>query len=110
MVVTDWNSAGEMIAHGYAADLKHAAELAVNAGVDMDMMSYSYIQYIEELIKEGKVSEKDIDNAVRNILKLKFELGLFDNPTWTPRPRQGSTTHPNIWRPRSSARWNPRFC
>ena len=84
MVVTDWNSAGEMIAHGYAADLKHAAELAVNAGVDMDMMSYSYIQYIEELIKEGKVSEKDIDNAVRNILKLKFELGLFDNPYVDP--------------------------
>ena len=84
MVVTDWNSAGEMIAHGYAADLKHAAELAVNAGVDMDMMSYSYIQYIEELIKEGKVSEKDIDNAVRNILKLKFELGLFNNPYVDP--------------------------
>ena len=80
MVVTDWNSAGEMIAHGFSRDLKHTAEQAVNAGVDMDMMSYGFIQYIEELVKEGKIAEKEIDRAVRNILKLKFELGLFDNP------------------------------
>lgn len=80
MVVTDWNSAGEMIAHGFSRDLKHTAEQAINAGVDMDMMSYGFIQYIEELVKEGKVSEKEIDRAVRNILKLKFELGLFENP------------------------------
>ena len=80
MVVTDWNSAGEMIAHGFSRDLKHTAEQAVNAGVDMDMMSYGFIQYVEDLVKEGKVSEKEIDRAVRNILKLKFELGLFDNP------------------------------
>ena len=80
MIVTDWNSAGEMIAHGFSRDLKHTAEQAVNAGVDMDMMSYGFIQYIEELVKEGKISEKEIDRAVRNILKLKFELGLFENP------------------------------
>ena len=80
MVVTDWNSAGEMIAHGFSRDLKHTAEQAVNAGVDMDMMSYGFIQYVEELVAEGKISEKEIDRAVRNILKLKFELGLFENP------------------------------
>ncbi len=80
MVVTDWNSAGEMIAHGFSRDLKHTAEQSVNAGVDMDMMSYGFIQYMEELVKEGKVSEAEIDRAVRNILKLKFELGLFENP------------------------------
>ena len=80
MGVTDWNSAGEMIAHGFSRDLKHTTEQAVNAGVDMDMMSYGFIQYIEELVKEGKISEKEIDRAVRNILKLKFELGLFENP------------------------------
>ena len=80
MIVTDWNSAGEMIAHGFSRDLKHTAEQAINAGVDMDMMSYGFIQYAEELVKEGKVSEKEIDRAVRNILKLKFELGLFENP------------------------------
>ncbi len=80
MVVTDWNSAGEMIAHGFSRDLKHSAEQAVNAGVDMDMMSFGFIQYMEELVNEGKVSEAEIDRAVRNILKLKFELGLFENP------------------------------
>ena len=80
MVVTDWNSAGEMIAHGFSNDLKHTAEQAVNAGVDMDMMSYGFIQYIEELVKEGRISEAEIDRAVRNILKLKFDLGLFENP------------------------------
>ena len=80
MVVTDWNSAGEMIAHGFSRDLKHSAEQAINAGVDMDMMSYGFIQYVEELVDEGLVSEKEIDRAVRNILKLKFELGLFENP------------------------------
>lgn len=80
MVVTDWNSAGEMIAHGFASDVKDAAEKAANAGVDMDMMTFGFIGHLEALVKEGKVSEKTIDNAVRNILRLKFRLGLFDNP------------------------------
>ncbi len=80
MVVTDWNSAGEMVAHGYARDLKHAAELAVNAGSELDMMSFGYITYIKELLNEGKVSMVVIDEAVRNILRLKIRLGLFENP------------------------------
>ena len=80
MVVTDWNSSGEMIAHGFASDLKHATEISVNAGVDMDMMSYGFISFIEELVTEGKIKESRIDDAVRNILRLKFRLGLFDNP------------------------------
>lgn len=80
MVVTDWNSAGEMVAHGFASDLKHSAELSVNAGVDMDMMSFGFVSHLESLVKEGKVSEKEIDRAVRNILRLKFRMGLFDNP------------------------------
>ncbi len=80
MVVTDWNSAGEMIAHGFAKDLKEATEEAVNAGVEMDMMSYGFISFIEELVREGRISKKQIDDAVRRILRLKFRLGLFDNP------------------------------
>lgn len=80
LVVTDWASANEMIAHGFSADLKQAAEQSLEAGVDMDMMSYAYISHLEELVKEGKVSEKDIDNAVRNILRIKFRLGLFEHP------------------------------
>ncbi len=80
MVVTDWNSAGEMIAHGFAKDGKEAAEKSINAGVDMDMMSHNYSLHLEELIEEGKVSEERLDEAVRSILRLKFQLGLFENP------------------------------
>lgn len=80
LVVTDWNSAREMRAHGFAADDKDAAALSVNAGVDMDMVSGVFIKHLPELIKEGKVKESAIDDAVRNILRVKFRLGLFDNP------------------------------
>lgn len=80
MVVTDWASATEMISHGFCKDRKEAAEKAVNAGVDMEMVSGSFIEHLEALIKEGKVNERKIDDAVRNILRLKFRLGLFDNP------------------------------
>lgn len=79
-VVTDWASAHEMIAHGFAEDNRHAAELSINAGVDMDMMSYAFISHLEELVEEGAVSEKTIDDAVLNVLKIKFELGLFEHP------------------------------
>ncbi len=79
-VVSDWGSIGEMIAHGYAADGKHAAELAANAGSDMDMESYLYINHLKKLVQEGKVDEAKIDDAVRRILRTKFELGLFDDP------------------------------
>lgn len=80
MLVTDWGSMQQMIPHGYCSDMKDAAEKAANAAVDMDMMSYGYIDHLEDLVKEGKVSEKTIDEAVRNILRLKFRLGLFENP------------------------------
>ena len=79
-VVSDWGSIGEMIAHGYAADGKHAAELAANAGSDMDMESYLYVKHLAKLVEEGKLDEAKIDDAVRRILRIKFELGLFDDP------------------------------
>ncbi len=79
-VVTDWASATEMIAHGFVADAKEAALKSMNAGVDMEMVSYSFVNYLPELIKEGKVKESAINEAVRNILRIKFRLGLFDNP------------------------------
>ncbi|TDQ15057.1 beta-glucosidase [Algoriphagus boseongensis] len=79
-VVSDWGSIGEMMVHGFAKDGKHAAELAVNAGSDMDMESVLYVEHLVSLVKEGKVKESDIDDAVRRILKLKFELGLFEDP------------------------------
>ncbi len=79
-VVSDWGSIMEMIAHGYAKDKNHAAELAANAGSDMDMESYAYVNELAFLVKEGKVSEEVITDAARRILKVKFELGLFDDP------------------------------
>lgn len=79
-VVTDWASAAEMIPHGFVADRKEAALKSVNAGVDMEMVSETFVDYLPELIKEGKVSMKTIDNAVRNILRIKFRLGLFEQP------------------------------
>lgn len=80
LVVTDWNSAREMIAHGIVADDMEAAAQAVNAGVDMEMVSYTFVKHLPEQIKAGKVKESVIDEAVRNILRVKFRLGLFDNP------------------------------
>jgi beta-glucosidase len=79
-VVSDWGSINEMIAHGYAKDSKQAAEIAIKAGSDMDMESSAYVGHLVELVQEGKVSENLIDDAARRILKVKFELGLFDNP------------------------------
>lgn len=79
-VVSDWESIREMIPHGFARDRKDAAMLSANAGVDMEMVSGTYLEYLPELLKEGKVSEKVIDDAVRNILRIKFRLGLFEHP------------------------------
>ena len=79
-VVSDWGSINEMIAHGYAKDSKQASEIAINAGSDMDMESSAYVEHLAALVKEGKVKESTIDDAARRILRVKFELGLFDNP------------------------------
>lgn len=79
-VVSDYTGINELVPHGVASDEKHAAELAVNAGIDMDMTGATFIKYLSESVKEGKVSEKTIDTAVRRILEMKFLLGLFDDP------------------------------
>ncbi|HOZ74382.1 MAG TPA: beta-glucosidase BglX [Flavobacterium sp.] len=79
-VVSDWGSIGEMMNHGYAKDGKQAAELAAKAGSDMDMESYLYVAHLAQLVREGKVKESVIEDAARRILRVKFELGLFENP------------------------------
>ena len=79
-VVSDWGSIGEMVAHGYSKDLKAAALSAITAGSDMDMESNAYRYHLAELVKEGKVSVDLIDDAVKRILRKKYELGLFDDP------------------------------
>ena len=79
-VVSDWGSIEEMTAHGHAKDNKHAAEIAANAGSDMDMESYAYVNELAVLVREGNVKEAYIDDAARRILRVKFELGLFEDP------------------------------
>lgn len=80
MVVSDWNSVGEIVNHGVAPDLKQAAKLAIIGGADMDMEGRAYVDYLEELVKEGTIDEGLIDEAAGRILKMKFKLGLFDDP------------------------------
>ena len=79
-IVSDWGSITEMIAHGHAKDGQHAAELALNAGSDMDMESYLYVKHLGDLVDDKKVDLNFIDDATRRILKVKYELGLFDDP------------------------------
>lgn len=79
-VVSDWGSVGEMINHGFVKDNYEAAWKAANAGSDMDMESRAYIQNLAKLVKDGKVKMTVIDDAVRRILRKKFEMGLFDDP------------------------------
>ncbi len=79
-VVSDWASIKEMVIHGYAKDGAEAAQKAVIAGSDMDMESYDYVKHLVQLVKDGKVKESLVDDAARRILRVKFELGLFDDP------------------------------
>ncbi len=79
-VVTDYTSINEMVNHGVVADDKAAGELALNAGVDMDMQGAVYQRFLKKSVQEGKVTQKQIDEAVRRVLRLKFELGLFEDP------------------------------
>jgi beta-glucosidase len=80
VVVSDWGSIKEMVNIGFSEDNKEAAMKGVNAGVDMDMASGCYLENIATLLAEGKLQKTTIDDAVRNILRLKFNLGLFENP------------------------------
>ena len=79
-IVSDWASGSELVMHGFATDSMQAAELAVNAGSDMDMMSLIYVKHLKHLVESGKVDVAVVDDAVRRILRVKFELGLFDDP------------------------------
>lgn len=79
-VVTDYTSMNEMVNHGVVADEKEAGELSLAAGVDMDMQGAIYQRFLAQSLKEGKVTEAQIDEAARRVLRLKVELGLFENP------------------------------
>lgn len=79
-VISDWASIREMIPWGFSKDEKAAAISAVEAGTDMDMEGGIYVPYLIDLVKQGKVKQEFVDDAVRRILRVKYELGLFDNP------------------------------
>jgi len=79
-VVSDWRSTEEMITHGYCKDLPDVAQKSVTAGVDMEMQSSAFTDHLDELVNDGVVPLRHVDDAVRRILKIKFKLGLFDNP------------------------------
>lgn len=79
-VVTDYTSINEMVNHGVAGDEAEAGLLAIKAGVDMDMQGEVYFKYLKKQVKEGLIDEELINNAVRRILRVKFLLGLFDDP------------------------------
>ncbi|MDR2804127.1 MAG: glycoside hydrolase family 3 C-terminal domain-containing protein [Dysgonamonadaceae bacterium] len=80
LVVSDWGSIGEMVAHGYSKDREMAAAQAINSGVTIDMESNCYIDHLKKLVEKGVVAEQTINREVKRVLVQKFKLGLFDNP------------------------------
>jgi beta-glucosidase len=83
-VVSDWDAIKELTVHGFTADDGHAVQEAIDAGIDMEMASTLYSEHLPALLEAGTVQEQQIDTMVCNILKLKFKLGLFDNPYTDP--------------------------
>lgn len=79
-VVSDYTGISEMIDHGYGEDLQDVSAKALKAGLDMDMVAEGFLKTLEESLKEGKITEEDINKACARILRAKFELGLFANP------------------------------
>jgi beta-glucosidase len=94
-VVSDYTSVKELINHGIAANDKEAAQAAINAGVDMEMVSRLFNQQGPELLREGKVSQATIDEAVRRILRIKFRLGLFEHPYTDEAPERDQLLTPS---------------
>jgi len=83
-IVSDWGAVAELINHGIAADDHQAAQRACNAGVDMDMCTMVYLRQLPALVRAGQVAEPRLDEAVRRVLRIKFALGLFENPYADP--------------------------
>lgn len=79
-VVSDWGTIFELVIHGRARDRKHASEIAIKAGSDMDMEGRAYEISLADLVREGKVDEALIDDAVRRVLRVKVKMGLFEDP------------------------------
>ncbi len=80
VLISDWNSIGELVSQGRAYNAEEAGLFAFNTSIDIDLQGNIYVNQLEKLIEKGQIYEKDLDDAVRRVLKLKFKLGLFDNP------------------------------
>ena len=80
VLVSDWDSFGAMVTSGVAADDAEAAEMSLEAGSDIDMESDVFVNFLPQLVRDGRVDEAQVDEAVRRVLRLKYDLGLFDNP------------------------------
>ncbi|MEN8907213.1 MAG: beta-glucosidase BglX [Clostridiales bacterium] len=80
VIISDYNAIAELITHGHSKDLSCGTNAAFNSGIDVDMCSFGYLKNLKELIDEGSISIDDLNESVRNVLRLKFMLGLFDNP------------------------------
>lgn len=89
VVISDYTAISELVAHGVAGDLAEAAALALEAGVDMDMMSGAYLGHLPQALARGRVAMRDVDAAVRRVLRLKEKLGLFDDPYRSTPPEEG---------------------
>ncbi len=87
-VVSDWNAVMELIEHGVAEDGADAAAKSINAGLDMDMVSLAFINHLTGLVRDGRVPQPVLDEAVRRILRIKFMTGLFENPYVDPQRAQ----------------------
>jgi beta-glucosidase len=87
LVVTDYTAVAELIKHGVAEDEADAARVALNSGVDLEMVSRTINKYGEQLVKDKKISMAEIDNAVRNVLRAKFRLVFLSTPLLTPPAR-----------------------
>ena len=93
-VVTDYTGINEMVPHGYAKDDAHAGELALTAGVDMDMVGGVFLKHTKKSLADGKVTEAQINDACRRILEAKYDLGLFEDPyRYNDEKREASTIY-----------------
>ncbi len=93
-VVSDWAAVAQLVTQGAAADNKEAACRAINAGLDMDMIDRCYEPHLARLVREGKVQMARIDDAVRRVLRVKFRLGLFENPYTPATPPEARLLQP----------------
>lgn len=93
-VVSDWEAVSQMVQWGYAKDKADAARLAINAGNDMDMLSESFVQNLAEEVKAGRIFQATVDEAVRRVLRVKFQVGLFEQPYVNEEKYKSALTHP----------------